>query len=170
VTSDAEARRTADALEADLIPIAHAHDVPAMDKLHGLFAAMTPWRTRRRDHLRAWYSNHDAATLEKPRHEITTRIAPLLAHIIWQGMLEGVFVVDRRDQAARLVVSLVRNLDERLACLALTREPWDAAEQAIALFTDAVADLLGTPAGSVVLVDPRLVRSWFVPETDTAAG
>jgi hypothetical protein len=167
VVSDAELRRTADRLEADLVPIAHAPDVPAMDKLHALFATMTPWQERRRDELRAWYSSHDAATWEKLRHEIRTRVAPLLATIIGQGMRERVFAADRHGHVASLTVSLVQNLDERLACLALTRGAWEAAEQAIATFTRAVTDLLGAPAGAVVLVDPRLLRSWFAPGTDT---
>jgi hypothetical protein len=166
VVSDAELRRTADRLEADLVPIAHARDVPAMDKLHALFATMTPWQERRRDELRAWYSSHDAATWEKLRHEIRTRVAPLLATIIGQGMQERVFAAGRHGHVASLTVSLVQNLDERLAYLALTRGAWEAAEQAIATFTRAVTDLLGAPAGAVTLVDPRLLRSWFAPGTD----
>jgi hypothetical protein len=170
VVSDADLRRTADRLEADLAPIAHARDVQAMDKLHAFFATMTPWQERRRDELRAWYSSHDAATWEKLRREIRTRVAPLLANIIGQGVQEGVFATDHHGRAARLTVSLVQNLDERLAYLALTQGAWEAAEQAIAMFTSAVADLLGAPAGVVALVDPRLLRSWFAPETDAVTG
>jgi hypothetical protein len=85
---------------------------------------MTPWQERRRDELRAWYSSHDAATWEKPRREIRTRVAPLLADIIGQGTREGVFATDRHGRAARLTVSLVQNLDERLAYLVLTQGAW----------------------------------------------
>lgn len=170
VPTDAELRRTADMLAADLTPIVHAPDISAMDKLHGFLATMTPWQTRRRDELRAWYSAHDAVTHDKLRREIKTRVAPLLATIVGQGVREGVFVVDRRDRAARLTVSLMQDLEERLVYLALAKEPWETAEQAVAMVTAAVADLLGAPAGSVVLVDPRLLRSWFAPEPNTATG
>jgi hypothetical protein len=81
-----------------------------------------------------------------------------------------VFTVDRRDRAARLIVSLVQNLDDRLAYLTLTSASRETAEQAVAMFTEAVADLLGAPAGSVVLVDPRQLRLWFATETDAVTG
>lgn len=99
---------------------------------------------------------------------LRTRIAPLLADIIGQGVQEGVFTVAFPDQMGRVVVSLIQDLNDRLAELVLAAEPGQrmlrTAEHTVAAYTDALERMLGVPAGSVLLVKTQTLRPWFDPE------
>jgi AcrR family transcriptional regulator len=169
---EAVVQRLADAIAAALTPIADDADVLALDKLLNFFSALSGWKVQRRDLLvsltRVWCSDDNAVLRQKLRPGIAERIAPLLADIIGQGVQEGVFTVAYPDQMGRVVVSLVQDLNDRLAELVLAAEPGQrtlrTAEHAVAAYTDALERILGVPAGSVVLVKTQTLRPWFNPE------
>jgi AcrR family transcriptional regulator len=164
--------RLADAVAASLAPVAGRSDAMALNKLDHFFAALATWKTRRRDLLvallRVWQSDDNAIVRQKLRPGIADRIAPLLAGIIDQGIQEGVFTATYPEQTARVIVSLVQDLNDRLATLFLATETgqgdWLTVEHTVTAHTHALARVLGVPAGSVVLVDPAVLRWWFDPE------
>jgi hypothetical protein len=88
--------------------------------------ALARWKAQRRDLLvsllRVWCSDDNAVLRQKLRPGIADRIAPLLADIIGQGVQEGVFTVAYPDQMGRVIVSLIQDLNDRLAELVLTAE------------------------------------------------
>jgi AcrR family transcriptional regulator len=164
--------RLADAVAASLAPMVERSDVTALDKLGRFFAALATWKTGWRDLLvallRVWQSDDNAIARQKLRHGIVDRSAPLLAGIVDQGVREGVFTAVYPEQTARVIVSLVQDLNHRLATLFLATETgqgdWPTVEHTVTAYTDALARVLGAPAGSVVLVDPDVLRRWFEPE------
>lgn len=163
--------RLADRTAAALAPVAADPDLPALDKLLRLFAALASWKVGQRELLvallRVWHSDVNAVARQKLRPGIADRIAPLLADIIRAGVVEGVFIATLPDHVGRVVVSLVQDLNDRLAdlFLAYEREPGDFrdVEQTVAAYTDALERILGVPSGSVVLVEVATLRRWFRP-------
>lgn len=171
--------RLADAVAASLAPMAAEPDAAAMDKLGRFFAALAAWKSRRRDLLiallRVWQSDDNAIVRQKLRPGIAGRIAPLLADVVDQGVREGVFTAPYPDQTARVIVALVQDLNDRLATLLLATESRETGqgdrrsimrtvEHTIAAYTDALERILGAPTGSVLLVDPDMLRPWFETE------
>lgn len=171
---EAVVERMADATAAHLAPVAGDPALPAPDKLLRFFAALATWKARRRDLLlsllRVWCSDDNAVLRQKLRRGIADRIAPLLADIISQGVREGVFTSAHPDQAGRVVVSLVQDLNDRMADLVLDAGSGDerlrTAWQTVAAYTDALERILGVPAGTVVLVEVDTLRPWFDAEPD----
>lgn len=169
---EAVVERLADRTAAVLAPAASAPDVPALDKLQRFFAALAGWKLERRELLvallRVWYSDDNAVVRQKLRRGIADRVAPLLALIVGQGREEGVFTAAHPDQAGRVIVSLVQELNERLADLFITdeRERGDLreVEDTVSAYTEALERILGVRGGSVVLVEMATLRPWFESE------
>jgi hypothetical protein len=89
----------------------------------------------------------------------------LLATIIGQGTSEGIFTIAEPNAAGRVVVSLIQDLNDRLA--ELTMAHWQSGgdfaqvEQTVAAYTDALQRILAAPTASVQLVDTEALRLWF---------
>jgi AcrR family transcriptional regulator len=166
---EAVVERLADRTAAVLAPIADDPDPPALDKLGRFFAALAGWKVQRRELLvallRVWHSDDNAILRQKLRPSIADRIAPLLARIIHQGVSEGVLAAAHPDQFGRVVVSLVQDLNDRLADLFIAYERGNGdfrqVEQTVSAYTDALERILGAPTGSVVLVETATLRPWF---------
>jgi len=181
---EATVDRLADAVAARLAPVATEPGVAAVDKLGRFFAALAGWKSRRRDLLvallRVWQSDDNAIVRQKLRPGIADRIAPLLVGVVDQGVREGVFTAPYPDRTARLIVSLVQDLNDQFATLMLAvtaqapgqedrRGPMRTVEHTVTAYTDALERILGAPTGSVLLVDPDVLRPWFEPEQDGEA-
>lgn len=169
--------RLADAVAARLAPVARGPD-GALDKLGHFFAALGRWKAGRRELLvalvRVWQSDDNAVVRQKLRPGIADRVAPLLAVVVEQGVREGTFSATHPAQTARVVVSLVQDLNDRLATLFLAAEPgrddWPTVRDTVDAYTDAVTRVLGAPTGSVPLADPAVLRPWFVsPDHESEA-
>jgi AcrR family transcriptional regulator len=168
---DAVVTRLADATAAALAPIARDSGTSALDRLQTFFAALAQWKTQRWDLLRAllqvWYSDDNAVLRQKLRPGVADRIAPLLAEILRAGAEDGTFTVGYPGQTGRVVVSLVQDLNDRLAEILLAADPGKAdlglVEESVAAYTDALERILGVPNGSVVLVEMDVLRPIFGP-------
>lgn len=167
--------RVADVVAAELAPVAELPDVGALDKMGRFFCALAASKVRRRDLLieltRVWQSDDNAIVRQKLRPAITARVAPILATIVGQGVAEGVFDVRDPARTARVIVSLVQDLNDTLADLFLAvdagLDDWRAVEQTVAAHTDALERILGVPDGSVALVDLTVLRQWFAKGAGT---
>lgn len=165
--------RTADTLTSHLAPVATQRG-PALDRLQRFFAALAGWKLQHRDELlrllEVWYSDDNAVVRQKLRPRLTARIAPLLARIVGDGVAQGAFSAPYPDQTARVLVSLVNDLNDALGELLLTTEPGRAThsvvQATIAASTAALERVLGIPGGSLVVVDPAAVTAWLATPTD----
>jgi AcrR family transcriptional regulator len=166
--------RLADRTAAVLAPVADDPGLSALEKLRRFFGALASWKVQRRELLvallRVWHSDDNAVVRQKLRHGIADRVAPLLAVIVDQGEAEGVFTAAHPNQLGRVIVSLVQDLNDRLADLFITygREGGDLrdVEDTVSAYTEALQRILGVPGGSVVLVEMATLRPWFERERD----
>lgn len=169
---EALADRTSATVAAHLAPIACDADLAAVAKLRRFFLALGEWKTQRRDllvgMLRVWYSDANAVVRHKVRALITDRIAPLLAEIVAQGVAEGDITLPHPEQTGRVLVALVQDLNDDLAALFFAVEDGTAdlaaVRDSVAAYTAAAERILDLPAGSIVLVEPAVVRAWYAPE------
>ncbi|MEV0271512.1 TetR/AcrR family transcriptional regulator [Hamadaea sp. NPDC050747] len=171
---EAVVERLADRTAVVLEPVVGRQEVAALDKLAGFFAALAGWKLQRRDLLaallNAWYSDDNALLRQKLRAGIAERIAPLVARIIEEGVQQHVFTAAHPEQFGRVVVSLIQDLNDRLAELMLAAQrtgvgEFAQAEHAVVAYTQALERMLAAPPGSITLVDPAKLRPWFQPSS-----
>ncbi|MEU4700760.1 TetR/AcrR family transcriptional regulator [Nonomuraea dietziae] len=161
--------RNADLLQAHLAPIADAPERSALDDLQRFFTALAGWKTQRRDLLTAllkvWYSDDNAVVRHKTRSVISARVVPLLAAIVGRGLAEGIFTARDPHQTARVLLSLVNDLNDALGELFLAQEPYTPSaariEPVVAAYTDALERVLALPSDSLRLVDVVTLAAWF---------
>lgn len=164
---EAVVERMADRVAATLAEVVAEPDVPALAALSRVFAALARWKSDRRDLLlplvRVWCSDDNAVLRQKLRSGIADRTAPLFADVVARGVREGVFTATHPDETARVIVSLVQDLNDRLGEFLLAAEaaPFAAVERTVAAYTNAIARTLGVTEGEVVLVASGTLRPWF---------
>jgi len=161
--------RMGDEARRVLMPILEDPQLTALQKLQHWFDMAAQWKTARRDLLlsliRVWYHDDNAVVRLKLRSETLAWIRPLLSQVIHQGIEEEVFTPAYPEQVGQVVFSLLYDLGDRLA-EGLLREPADEgtfadARGATAAYTDAVERALGTPSGSLSMIDPEMLRAWY---------
>jgi AcrR family transcriptional regulator len=147
-------------------------DDPALDavaKLEGLFGGIAQWKMERTELMlalvRVWLSDDNTLTRDKMWRRLDARLAPVLAGIVEQGDAEGVFSVSSPESTARVMVALIHGLNDTAVRLFLERDTGgvtlaDAEGLALA-YTDALERILGTPAGTLHLVDEDVLKEWY---------
>jgi AcrR family transcriptional regulator len=154
---------------AVLTPMVQDPKLAALDKLQRLFRDAGDLKLANRALVQAllpvWYRDENAIMREKIKAASIREVAPLLRHIIRQGVTEGCFVTDFPDEIGEIVLQTSQNLSDTVARLFLADQgdglALDAAERRVTIYEDAVARLLGAPAGSVKLVDRESLQQWF---------
>jgi AcrR family transcriptional regulator len=155
-----------------LIPIVQDPDLPALEKLHRYFDTALRWKTAKKtfmlELLRIWLADENAIVRQKLFTMTVKRVTPLLTQIIRQGIQEGVFKTSYPDQVCHVILYILQGLSETIIELLISRETnRDAAriESGITVYTDALTDalerVLGTPSGTLHLIDPETLKEWF---------
>ncbi|MEO8273820.1 MAG: TetR/AcrR family transcriptional regulator [Chloroflexota bacterium] len=166
---EAVVERMADQAEAAWQPILTAPGLSAGRRLEGVFRTVAAVKAERRDVvmaiLHAWLSDDNAIVREKLRRLVADRMTPLLIGLVRQGVAEGDFTATDPDATAQVLVAVIQGsqelaLKQFVGCQSgeLTV---DDVIRAFASYTEAVERILGTPPGSLVLVDPDMLRTWF---------
>jgi AcrR family transcriptional regulator len=166
---EAVVERAGDAVIAAMTPIAEDTALPAVAKLQGVFDVGGRWKSERRDLmlaiLRAWNSDDNAVVREHVTRITVTRVTPLLATIIRQGLAEGSMRASSPDHAAEVVLSLFVASSDRTGRLFLDRldgrVPYEDVAGVVAAYDEAVERILGLSPGSFELIDEPTLRFWF---------
>jgi len=161
--------RMVDAALLSVQPVVEDPDLPALEKLGGLFAGIASWKTARKELLLAvievWLSDDNAVVREKFRRNVVERLTPVMAAIIRQGQAEGVFTVSAPDDAARVFVSFLLSLNQSTTEIFLARQAnaitLDDVRRALDAQVEAMERVLGAPTGSLTLVDESVIHEWF---------
>jgi AcrR family transcriptional regulator len=161
--------RIADVALAALAPVVNDPDLPALPKLERFFGGIAQWKTERKalilELVNVWASDDNAIVREKVRHTMVDRVAPVLARIVKQGIAEEVFSADSPADTGRLLMTLMVGFQDGATELFLARQAnkisFEAVERTIASYTRAFERILGAPAGSIHLIDDRILREWF---------
>ncbi len=155
--------------ERVLSPIVDDPELSALPKLERLFATANSWKVERKDFLlgllRVWYTDENAIVRQKVLAAGYSRVIPMIATVIRQGVREGVFTVQHPDHIGEVVMSLMQGLGDSFSQTLLTFESDGRAdsrclETIVAAYTDALERVLGAPAGSVRLIDEETIREW----------
>ena len=162
--------RMVDQVIGSLRPLLDDPDRSALEKLQGFFSGIARWKGERTKLLtgllEVWMADENAQVREHYRQLISKRVTPVLASIIEQGKAEGTFSVGNPRATARVVVSLILGANETASELYFARQadaiPFEDVEPQLRAFTDAFERVLGVPPGSWPLVDPAILRHWFV--------
>ena len=158
-------------VEPVILPIVQDPQLPALEKMHGLFDASARWKTARKDYLmslmRVWYADENALLRHKTYTRMIKYIATWLAAIIRQGIAEGTMSTPHPDQIGEMVLVLLENMGDAFMDLLLA-DSRDAGslQRAIELVTaynDTLERVLGAAAGSLNLVDMAILKDWFEP-------
>ena len=166
---EAVVTRIVDAALASVTPLVEDSAVDALAKLEGLFGGIAQWKLERTDLMleltRVWLSDENTLMRDKMWQHLMVRLAPLLATILRQGDDEGVFAVRAPDDTARVLVALLRGLNELAVRTFVERDGSGVslaqAEAMVAAYLEAMERILGLAAGRLTLVDSAMLREWF---------
>jgi AcrR family transcriptional regulator len=156
--------------EQVVMPIFHDPGRNALEKLQDMFDTAGRWKTTRKTYvlalLRGWYSDDNAIVRQKQMVFLTQWMAPLLTEVIQQGVREGLMETPFPDQMGEVALGMIQSLSDTMTRLILACEPGCADMQQvnrlIAAYTYVMERALGIPPGSVKLVDPDVIKEWFV--------
>ena len=166
---EAVVTRIVDAALASMTPLVDDPAVDALAKLEGLFGGIAQWKLERTDLMleltRVWLSDENTLMRDKMWQHLMVRLAPLLATILRQGDDEGVFAVRAPDDTARVLVALLRGLNELAVRTFVGRDGSGVslaqAEAMVAAYLEAMERILGLAAGTLTLVDKAVLREWY---------
>ncbi len=166
---EAVIERFADTALANLAPVLEDSDLPALRKLEKVFASIARYKAEQKDLvlaiIKVWNSDGNAIVREKLRKLTTSRMVPLLAEVIRQGVDEGVFDVASPRETASVFVSLMLGFQELANDYFIARRAgsmtFDDVGRSFGSFTDALERILGVPRGSLRLIDEATLHFWF---------
>ena len=166
---EAVVERFADVAIAELAPLLHDPNLPAMRKLERFFAGIARRKAEQKELVLAiieiWNSDGNAIVREKLRRLTVSRMVPLLSAVIKQGIDEGAFRVASPDETATVFVSLMLGFQELANDYFIARQAgtitFAVVQRSVASFTEAFERILGIPKGSLTLTDESTLHFWF---------
>jgi AcrR family transcriptional regulator len=167
---DGVVSRMVDAATASLEPALADPDRSALDKFDALFSGLASFKAERKDLLvevmRVWLSDENAIVRDKFRRGVITRMTPLLAPIIRQGVAEGTFATASPEHSARVFASLIMATNETAVDLLLGPQAdivtFEETLRVLAAFGDAFERVLGARPGSLGFAErTAVIREWF---------
>ncbi|HEY5169843.1 MAG TPA: TetR/AcrR family transcriptional regulator [Thermoleophilia bacterium] len=154
---EAVVTRIVDAALASVTPIVEDPALDAKAKLEGFFGGIAQWKTERTD--------ENTLLRDKMWRHLMLRLAPQLAAILRQGADEGVFAVGSPDNTARVLVALLRGLNDLAVRTFVERDesgaPLAEVQAMLAAYIEAMERILGVPAGTLTLVDEGVLQEWY---------
>jgi TetR/AcrR family transcriptional repressor of nem operon len=167
--------RMLDSAMLALHPIEVDPHLSGLEKLRLYLNTATQWKTERIDLLlplvRVWYHDDNLVAREKYFTKSMRRISGFMTEVICQGVREGTMTTPYPEQVGEVILAIFLNMGENLAQFILVDERSSAqmerAGRTIEMYSDALERILGVAPGALQLVDPRILRQWFVtPEAE----
>ena len=157
--------------EEIMTPIVNNPQLSALEKFQRYFDTVARWKTAQKDFLiallRVWYNDDNAVIRQKVTAMGLKRITPLLTKIIQQGIREGVLATAYPDRVCDVIFSMMMGMSDTLAEIILDQASSANAlsrlETTIAVYTNALEQVLGAPIGSLHLIDSESLKEWIVP-------
>jgi hypothetical protein len=157
-------------------PIVADPTLSALEKLHRFFDTSARWKTARKEYLlslmHGWYADENALVREKARTRMIKHFGRMLADIIRQGVAEGVMNTPYPDQMGEMTLNLLQSLGNdfmgRLFNPASTPDDLQHVIDLATAYKTALERILGTPPGSLHLIDISILQDWFVDTPDGA--
>ena len=172
---DGVVSRMVDAGIEAVAPAVADPQLSALQKFDAVFSGLASFNAERKDLIlevmRVWLSDDNVIVREKFRRGSITRMTPVLATIIRQGVAEGSFTTEAPDQAARVFAALLMGTNEAAVDLFVARRTgaitFDEVERTLTAFGDAFERILGASPGSLGFAERSAVlREWFGPSNE----
>jgi TetR/AcrR family transcriptional repressor of nem operon len=160
-----------------VLPIVHAPDLSAIEKLERYFDTSFRWKTAQKTFmlrlLRVWLADENAIVRQKMFSTSVKHVTPALAEIIRQGVEEGVFTTEHPEQVSHAIIYIIQGLGDTIIDLFISEEihpdPGNI-EKTVMQYTQALSDaierVLGAPSGSLKLIDTEALKEWFIPSEE----
>ena len=166
---EAVVERFADAALATLEPILNDPRLTALQKLEQVLAGIARFKAEQKELvlaiLQIWTSDGNALVREKVRQLSASRLGPILAALIRQGVAEGQFSTGSPEATAMVILQLMLGYQEVATQYFLARQAgtitFEEVQRSFAAYTEALERILGVAAGSARLVDEATLRLWF---------
>jgi TetR/AcrR family transcriptional regulator, transcriptional repressor for nem operon len=160
-----------------IIPIVQDPRLTAIEKMERYFDTGFSWKTAQKDFmlrlLKVWLADENAIVRQKMFSTSVRQITPSLAEIIRQGVQEGVFTTAYPDQLSHAIIYFLQGLGDTIIELLIANETNpdpQRIESTVTAYTNALSDtmerVLGTPSGSLKLIDPASLKEWFLPSEE----
>jgi len=141
----------------------------ALDKLNRYFVTANRWKIGQKDVMsalaRLWYPEGNSIVRFRITNRLVERITPLLAQILRQGVSEGNITTPYVETTCQVMIYMVSGLQETFVKLIqkdqLQKTDLDHLQYTVDAYTDASERILGSPEGSLTLIDDTIVRQWF---------
>ena len=167
---DALLVRMREQAEQVIMPVFHDPRRNALEKLQDFVETSGRWKTARKDYvlalIRGWYSDDNAVVRQKQMAFLSQWMGPLMTEIIQQGVREGLMATPYPDQMGDVILAMIQGLSDTMTRLLLACEPGcvdlQQVDRLIAAYTCTVERALGIAPGSLKLVDPDVIKEWFV--------
>ncbi len=150
-------------------PILADDQFSALEKFNRYFSDALAWKTENKAFLlsilRALYNDQNAILRRKLEEATIREVAPLLASIIRQGVVEGAFHTDYPDDMAQIVLTIGQWLSNAVALMLLRADeqadPIPLIERRVAAVQQTTERVLSAPSGSLHMVDLDTLKRWF---------
>jgi TetR/AcrR family transcriptional repressor of nem operon len=150
-------------------------DLTALEKIQRWFDTGVRWKTAQKPFIIAlvqvWYADDNAIIRQKMFSEELKRFGPIFTSVICQGIQQGELNNPYPDQVFDVIFYLSQGLGDNFAKALMTYElEGDASvresllcdlEKTLAAYTDTIERVLGTPTGSLKLMDVESIEAWF---------
>jgi AcrR family transcriptional regulator len=161
-------RTTANGM-AVLRPIVDEPTLDAVAKLQALFTAGAAWKLERSDLLlavlRSWIAPSNGLVRYRTEQAAFAEYTTLMARIVRQGTAEGVMNPTYPDHAAAILTAVFTGTADTVRRLVLDRldgrVSFEEVSQFMQAYEEAIERVLGVPPGSLTLIDPASLRTWF---------
>ena len=166
---DAMIERMIDQTLQTVEPIVKDDQLNALEKFTRFFAYIESWKIENKtfllEVLKVWHKDENAIFRQKMGVETTRAVAPVLAKIIQQGVVEGIFVTDYPEDLAEVILQIGQPLSETATELLLNIEQDEHTLEIITrkvnVYERAIERVLGAPPNSLKLFDLNIIKLWF---------
>jgi hypothetical protein len=164
--------------EAIVLPIVNNPHLNALEKLQRYFDTVASWKTDRIDLmlalLRIWYTDDNILVRQKVTAQGLKMIMPPLTKIIQQGIQEKTLNTAYPDRVCEVIFSMMLAMSDKMAEILLApptpKSILPQLESTLAVYTDAIEQVLGVSSGSLCLIDRKVLKKWIVvPATKATA-
>ncbi len=155
-------------------PLIDDPNLTALQKLHGFYNTIVSWKNERKNihlsQLRGFYRPENDSFRSSMIASWIAYFSDKMTRIIKQGIREKAFKVKFNNNLSEIVINLLLGQSEKIAAVMLMA--LDAPEQETASiskqfheivhdYNQALERVLGAKPGSIHLLDPQLLMSWF---------
>jgi TetR/AcrR family transcriptional regulator, transcriptional repressor for nem operon len=167
---EALVERIVDEIEPALITIVQDPDRTALEKFQSYFDTAGRWKTAHKplilSLIKVWYADENAIVRQKVFASTIQRVTPWITKIIYQGIEEGDMKTDYPEIVCQINNYLFQGLGDAFVDVLLSDQPDEEqfvqAERILAAYTESLERILGSPSGSIQLMDTQTLHKWFI--------